>query len=191
MQRGAHRTDAHQPSQTVSDDGHSSETRHLWLPAACARRYAPGQIGQSIGGEVGRTTGDQCESRQRQGDMGHDTEVRALRQRFPVIRCIGRILHATDVTHPNLAFLPGHTRRRGVFLGWRPHTTHISCTRHVSNAVMSWREATSTGVNFRRPYGMESSIPIAQANVNCRLPPIRAISPLRRIFAPRRPYPMR
>ena len=109
----------------------------------------------------------------------HYTEVRALRQTFPVIRCIGRILHATDVTHPNLAFLPGHTRRRGVFLGWRPHTTHVSWTRHVSNAVMSWREATSTGVNFRRPCGMESSIPIAQANVNCRLPPIRAISPLR------------
>jgi hypothetical protein len=35
--------------------------------------------------------------------MGHDTEVRALRQRFPVVRCIGRILHATDVTHPNVA----------------------------------------------------------------------------------------
>ena len=35
-------------------------------------------------------------------------------------------------------------------------------------------------MNFRGPYGMLSSILIAQANVNCRPPPIRAIPPLSR-----------
>ena len=85
------------PSQTMAIHPKRVICDYRLISRAAMRLAA---LGHSIGGEAGRTTSGQCESRQRQGDMGHDTEVRALRQTIPVIHCIGRILHVTDVTHP-------------------------------------------------------------------------------------------